>query len=129
MNHRHCLLAAGILGATGVGLGASGAHGPLHDALAARGMANTWETAVRYQLLHAVALIAVGAWSRNAGGKLVGWAARGLTVGTILFSGSLYWLCFGGPRWLGPVTPLGGVALIAGWLCLAAAALAKPAGS
>ena len=50
------------------------------------------------------------------------WAARLWLIGVVLFSGSLYWLAVGGPRWLGPVTPLGGVALMAGWLLVAVAA-------
>jgi uncharacterized membrane protein YgdD (TMEM256/DUF423 family) len=57
------------------------------------------------------------------------WAARAWVVGVLLFSGSLYWLALGGPRWLGPVTPVGGIALMAGWaLCgLAACTRDDPA--
>lgn len=121
------LLAAGILGATGVALGAFGAHG-LRAALAERGTAHAWATAVQYHLLHAVALLALAAWLSQPsafGRGNVRWAARCWIAGTLLFSGSLYVIALGGPRWLGPVTPFGGVALIAGWVLLIAAALKK----
>lgn len=127
MNYRTILLAAGGLGATGVALGAFGAHG-LRELLLERGMSNAWETAVRYHLLHSIALLAVGAWMRppvDAAAKRAGWAAVCWIIGTLIFSGSLYGLALGGPRWLGPITPIGGLALVAGWLCIVAAAYAK----
>ena len=127
MNHRTTLLAAGLLGATGVALGAFGTHA-LRDFLLEQGMTSAWDTAARYQLLHAVALLAAAAWQRSSLGSVqrcVSWAAACWTAGTVLFSGSLYALAAGGPRWLGPVTPLGGVALLAGWICIMAAATAK----
>jgi len=124
---RFPLLAAGIFGATGVALGAFGAHG-LQATLAEHGTMQAWESAARYQLVHAVALLGVAAWLRAGGGvgtvRLL-WAARCWSAGIVLFSGSLYGLAAGGPRWLGPITPLGGVALMAGWLCVFAAAFAK----
>lgn len=106
-------LAAGLLGLSGVVLGAFGAHA-LESRLEAAGMVDTWETAVLYHLVHAVALFAccqgsVGAWHQKR------WIALAWIVGVVLFSGSLYLLCLGGPRWLGPVTPLGGLFLIIGW--------------
>jgi uncharacterized membrane protein YgdD (TMEM256/DUF423 family) len=111
---RNPLLASSIFGLTGVVLGAFGAHA-LRDTLAAHGTAGTWETAVHYHLFHAVALLAVALarpaapapWLRRAG---LAWGA-----GIVLFSGSLYLLALGGPQWLGPVTPLGGLGFIAGW--------------
>jgi uncharacterized membrane protein YgdD (TMEM256/DUF423 family) len=127
MNHRTTLLAAGLFGATGVAFGAFGAHA-LRDWLLERGTTVAWETAARYQLLHAAALLGAAAWLRQAAGaaqRRVGWAAACWAVGIVLFCGSLYGLAAGGPRWLGPVTPLGGIALLAGWLSLAAAAFAK----
>lgn len=127
MNHRSTLVAAGLFGASGVGLGALGAH-KLEAFLTERGMSHAWETAARYHLLHAVALLGIAVWlqqSRGAAAPRVSWAARCWTIGIILFSGSLYGLAVGGPRWLGPVTPLGGVALIAGWVFVVAAAFAK----
>ena len=122
------LLAAGILGVIGVGLGAFGAH-TLKAALIERGMLQSWETAARYHLIHAVALLGVAAWVRAAGGgsgiRLMAWVTRLWCVGVVLFSGSLYWLALGGPRWLGPITPFGGIAFIGGWLLVAIAALGK----
>jgi uncharacterized membrane protein YgdD (TMEM256/DUF423 family) len=122
------LLAAGVLGLAGVAIGAFGAHA-LKATLIERGMMQAWETGSRYHLLHAMALVGVAAWVRGAeaskGAHLMSWAARLWCLGVVLFSGSLYWLALGGPRWLGPVTPFGGVALMAGWLLLAVAAFSK----
>lgn len=117
------LLAAGF-GFLGVALGAFGAHG-LKATLEAHGTLETWKTAVLYQLIHAVALLALAGWrdSHLGPSRKVGllWAA-----GVVLFSGSLYWLALGGPRFLGPVTPVGGVAFLAGWALLAWDALRQP---
>jgi uncharacterized membrane protein YgdD (TMEM256/DUF423 family) len=119
------LLAAGILGITGVALGAFGAHS-LRATLLARGTLVAWETASRYHLFHAIALIGVAAWQNSqaasSGGALTAWTTNLWCAGVVLFSGSLYWLALGGPRWLGPITPLGGVALMVGWLLVAIAA-------
>ena len=97
----------------GVAAGAFGAHG-LRDRLSTDMLA-IWETAVRYQIYHAFALLAV-AWalSRWPGrpGEAAGWL---FVAGTLLFSGSLYVLSLSGQRWLGAITPLGGVAFLAGW--------------
>lgn len=106
---------AALLGALGVVLGAFGAH-----ALKARlepAQIDVWSTAVEYHLVHAVALLAVALFGA-ATGRVVTWPAAGFTAGIVLFSGSLYVLALGGPRWLGPVTPLGGLCFIAGWLAL-----------
>lgn len=114
------LAVASVLGASGVGLGAFGAHA-LKARLLASNTLSTWETAVQYQLLHAVAMLALIACVRSfppslqASLHVSGWL---FLAGVILFSGSLYGLALGGPRWLGPVTPLGGLAFIAGWLYL-----------
>lgn len=106
-----------VLAGVGVALGAFGAH-----ALKARlapDMLAVWETGVRYQLVHALGLLAV-AWAlaRWPGGAVQasGWL---FVAGTLLFSGSLYALALSGVRGLGAVTPLGGVAWIVGWACLA----------
>lgn len=84
-------------------------------------MLGVFETGARYQMYHALALLAV-AW---AVGRWPGpWAARAgwlFVAGTLLFSGSLYGLALSGVRWLGAITPLGGVAFLAGWIALAAA--------
>merc|ERR1712227_720482 len=104
---------AGLGGASGVALGAFGAHA-LKKFLEKRGSTKTWETAVQYHLVHSVALLAVSTIQKD------NWhldkAAQCFGSGILLFSGSLYGLALGGPRILGPVTPLGGLMFIAGWL-------------
>lgn len=121
------LAAGAIAGALGVILGAFGAHA-LRGRLSETAIA-TWQTAVAYQFTHALALLAVGILLRQGGASaralLVAGAA--FCLGTVLFSGSLYGLALGGPRWLGPVTPLGGAAFIAGWVALLVAVLRVPA--
>jgi len=106
-----------------VAAGAFGAHG-LRARLSPDLLA-VFETAARYQMYHALALLAVGwAVTRWPGPWPVraGWL---FAVGTLLFSGSLYALALSGMRWLGAVTPLGGVAFLAGWACLLLALLRR----
>jgi uncharacterized membrane protein YgdD (TMEM256/DUF423 family) len=99
-----------------VAAGAFGAH-VLQDRLSSE-MLTTFQTAARYQIYHAVALLAT-AWAVTRWPGLAVTAAGWLfIVGTVLFSGSLYLLTFTGIRWLGTMAPLGGGAFIAGWLCL-----------
>ena len=119
---RTLLLLAAALGAAGVALGAFGAHG-LRARLDARAL-EVWETAVRYHLIHAVALLALALSPHAAQLRSAGWL---FAAGIAAFSGSLYLLALGiGPRaLLGPVTPLGGLAFVAGWLLLAKLALAR----
>ena len=112
------LTAAGCAGLTAVALGAFGAH-LLHDRLAASNHLGTWETAVQFQLAHAVAALAVlaaaPAWPEPARRRLQQAAACWLG-GILAFSGSLYLLALHDSwHWLGPVTPLGGLALLVGW--------------
>ena len=107
-----------------VTLGAFGAHG-LRGRLVPD-MLMTFEIGVRYQMYHALALLAVGlALSRwpSSAVALAGWL---FIAGTLVFSGSLYLLAVSGQRWLGAVTPVGGAAFIAGWLVLAWAVWARP---
>jgi len=105
------LVTAGLLGATAIALGAFGAHG-LKDRLALIPEASGWwETATFYLLTHAVAIGAVA-------GRSV-WPARLWAVGSVIFAGTLYAMALGAPRWFGAITPLGGSALIAGWIILA----------
>jgi uncharacterized membrane protein YgdD (TMEM256/DUF423 family) len=104
-----------------VALGAFGAH-VLKGRLAADMLAN-FETGVRYQMYHALAVLAV-AWAVNrwSASKLPVAAGWLFVAGTLLFSVSLYLLSLTGMRWLGAITPLGGVSFVVGWLCLLLAA-------
>jgi uncharacterized membrane protein YgdD (TMEM256/DUF423 family) len=114
--------ALGALGGfLGVALGAFGAHA-LRTSLSADMLA-VFETGVRYQMIHACALLATGWACTRWPGKLVAAAGWFFVAGTALFSGSLYGLSISGARWLGAITPVGGVALLAGWLCLVSAAV------
>jgi uncharacterized membrane protein YgdD (TMEM256/DUF423 family) len=109
---------AALLGAAGVGLGAFGAHG-LRARVDPEAL-SAWQTAVWYHQLHAVALLAVALFGRATGRSLRA-PAWLFTAGILLFSGSLYALVLTGLGALGPLTPLGGLCLIAGWLALLAA--------
>lgn len=115
------LMLAGVLGILGVGAGAFGAHA-LRERLGPD-LINTWDTAVFYHLLHTVALlvVATGVARTDEGGSWLAAAGWLWMVGIVLFSGSLYALSLGGPRFLGPITPIGGTALIFGWACLVVA--------
>lgn len=108
-----------VFGAIGVMAGAFGAHA-LRDRLEPRSL-EIFETAVRYQMYHAFALLAA-AWLIASGARQAGTAAWLFTGGVLIFSGSLYLLVLTGTRWLGAVTPIGGVLMIGGWLMLALAA-------
>ena len=104
-----------------VAAGAFGAHA-LRARLSAE-MLGVFETAARYQMYHALALMAV-AWAVSRWpGTLPQWAGWSFVAGTVLFSGSLYALALSGVRWLGAITPFGGLAFIAGWAVLAWAAV------
>jgi uncharacterized membrane protein YgdD (TMEM256/DUF423 family) len=105
---------AGVLGFVGVGLGAFGAHG-LRDVLERHGRVGTWETAVLYHLLHAVALLGV-AYLR----PVARWTTWLFCGGILIFSGTLYLLALTNLKWLGAITPVGGVLFLAGWACLIA---------
>ena len=103
-----------------VAAGAFGAHA-LRARLAPDLLA-VFETAARYQMYHALGLVAA-AWAvARWPGAPPQWAGWLFVAGTVLFSGSLYGLALSGARWLGAITPLGGAAFLAGWICLAMAA-------
>lgn len=108
-----------LFGGLAVALGAFGAHA-LRARLEARDL-EIFETAVRYQMYHALALFAA-AWLLDRGIAGASGAAWGFTIGTLIFSGSLYLMVATGMRWLGAVTPIGGVAMIVGWSMLLVAA-------
>lgn len=100
----------------GVVLGAFGAHG-LKTRISPE-MLNIFEVGVRYQMYHALALLAV-AWACTKWPGTLATASGWLFVaGTVIFSGSLYILSVAGVRWLGAITPIGGLAFLAGWICL-----------
>lgn len=123
LSHRLPLIAAGLSGLAGVGLGAMGAHA-MAAPLAERGMTHAWQTAAHYQMVHTLGLLGVGIWlrcSERVAAPLLRWVTHLWLVGILFFSGSLYWLAAGGPRWLGPITPLGGIAFMVGWLLVAVA--------
>jgi uncharacterized membrane protein YgdD (TMEM256/DUF423 family) len=109
------------LALVGVGLGAFGAHA-LRVRLSVDALA-VFETGVRYQMYHAIALLAVAFAVQRWGGGLTNWAGALFAAGILLFSGSLYALALSGARAFGAITPLGGVAFLAGWACLGLAAL------
>jgi len=113
MDARKTLALAGALIALATVLGAFGAHAL--KAHLSPDKLTVYETAVRYHFFHALGLLAIGVLMRSVDGELLRWSALLVLVGIILFSGSLYLLTFGAPRFLGVVTPLGGLALIVGW--------------
>jgi len=124
-SNRLITLAAGLLGFLGVALGAFGAHA-LKATLLANGQLESWKTAVLYQMIHAVALLAL-ANNPNASAGSNTKVASCWVIGIVLFSGSLYWLALGGPiKFLWPFTPLGGVALLAGWSLLVFSSWKRP---
>jgi uncharacterized membrane protein YgdD (TMEM256/DUF423 family) len=111
------LAVAGLLLALATVLGAFGAHAL--KAQLAPDRLQVYETAVRYHFFHALGLLGIGLTLRFVDAGPVRWAAILVLVGVVLFSGSLYALTFGAPRPLGIITPLGGLALIAGWISYA----------
>lgn len=115
---RAWLLLAAFFAFTGVGMGAFAAHA-LKSQLSPEYLA-VLQTGVHYQMLHALALLGLALLARQLPGRLL-WVAGNLFVlGIVLFSGSLYALTLSGVSALGMITPLGGLAFLAGWLCLGA---------
>lgn len=127
---RRILLLAAILGALTVALGAFGAHG-LKDIIArTEGGADYWHTATQYALVHAAALVGLAGFvARENAWKLLRIATWSWFVGAIVFSGTLMAMALGAPKWLGAVTPVGGLGLLAGWVLIAASLLRKPSGA
>lgn len=120
--NRTILAAGALLGATAVALGAFGAHA-LNDVLTPK-TAGWWATAVQYQMWHALALIVIAALPLRRS-ALAAWC---MGIGAVIFSGTLCLMALGLPHWLGAVTPIGGMLMIAGWLILAWSALAAGRG-
>jgi uncharacterized membrane protein YgdD (TMEM256/DUF423 family) len=121
MDARKTLAIAGLLIALATALGAFGAHAL--KAHLPQDKLQVYETAVRYHFLHALGLLAIGVLLRSLDGALLRWSAALVLAGIVLFSGSLYLLTFGAPRLVGIITPVGGLALIAGWILFAATML------
>jgi uncharacterized membrane protein YgdD (TMEM256/DUF423 family) len=126
---KFCFLSGSLLAGIGVAAGSFGAHG-LKDLLAATGRADNWETAVRYCLYHALALLFVAVAAAlpsmaHARGLLQasGWC---FLFGTLIFSGFLAALALSGVKILGAIVPIGGVLFLIGWALLAVAALRQP---
>lgn len=123
--HKGFLKTAALLGALSVALGAFAAH-TLKEIVAEPEL-GIFETAVKYQFYHVFALLAVGILYAHGRQKLLKWSGILFLVGMLFFSGSLYLLTWiktaniTGMKWVGPITPLGGLCFIAGWIVLFAA--------
>jgi uncharacterized membrane protein YgdD (TMEM256/DUF423 family) len=129
---RTWLALAAIFGALGVMAGAFGAHG-LQKLTDDPAILNSFDTAARYQLIHAVALLAVAILAAQDNFPAVKWSAIFFIAGIILFSGSLYLISYlkirgAGVGILGPITPLGGLLLILGWIMLLVASFVRQGG-
>ncbi len=111
------LLIATVFGALSVILGAFGAHA-LKDMLSTTGHLDTFNTAVKYQFYHTLALLAVGILMKDFNNSQFLWSGYAFIVGIILFSGSLYVISFANVGVFGIITPVGGLSLIAGWILL-----------
>lgn len=120
--HKSFLQIASLIGAISVAFGAFGAHAL--KKIAPEGTINIFETGVRYQFYHVFALAAVGILYRDFHDKWMVWAGNLFIIGILLFSGSLYLLTYfkasakPGFDWIGTITPFGGLAFIAGWICM-----------
>ena len=118
MSARLLIQLAAVFGGLGVAIGAFGAHA-LRPMLEASQRFDTFETAVRYQLYHALALLSIGVlWAMRPELRSLGTTGGLWLGGIVLFSGSLYLLCFTGVTKLGAVAPVGGLLLLGGWLSL-----------
>src|SRR5687768_4074276 len=122
------LIVGAILGGLAVAAGAFGAHG-LEDHLRKDGLTpdeqrllDVWETAARYQMYHALALLAVSWLTARRCTLTVNLAGTAMTAGAVIFSGCLYGLVLSGVKQLGAIVPIGGGLMIVGWICLAIAA-------
>jgi uncharacterized membrane protein YgdD (TMEM256/DUF423 family) len=124
MNQQNTLFAAAILGLFSVALGGFGAHA-LKDTLTANGRVDTFELAVKYQFYHTLALLAFGLLMSKIPGSALMLASLLITIGVVLFSGSLYLLSLTALRFVVFITPLGGVIMLAGWATAAYAIITK----
>ena len=111
---------AAISGLIGVGAGAFGAHGLKN--LVDPTLLAVWHTAVLYQLIHTLAILLLVGLASHMNETALRWTSRLFAAGIVIFSGSLYVLVLTNVKWLGAITPIGGVCFLAGWLCLALSA-------
>ncbi|MEO9475800.1 MAG: DUF423 domain-containing protein [Cyclobacteriaceae bacterium] len=123
--HKKILLAGAIFSLASVAIGAFGAHG-LKNILEANQRIDTFETAVLYQMFHALGLLFLGLWSSKKPNKLITYSAFLFVIGILIFSGSLYILSVFNISWLGAVTPFGGLSFIAGWALIIIQILNNP---
>lgn len=121
MSAQLALIVGALYGFLGVALGAFGAHG-LKARLSPE-LLTVWKTAVEYQFYHALALLLVALLASQRPSALLGGAGLCFALGVLVFSGSLYAYALSGLRWLGAITPLGGLLFLAGWALLLWAAL------
>jgi uncharacterized membrane protein YgdD (TMEM256/DUF423 family) len=117
---KQAMIIGAVLGFLAVAAGAFGAH-LLEGRLTPRGV-EVWELAARYQMVHALALLAIGLLHRHRPSRAADVAAWAMLIGVIIFSGSLYLLATTGIGLFGAITPIGGTALLIGWIGLAFAA-------
>jgi uncharacterized membrane protein YgdD (TMEM256/DUF423 family) len=117
------ILIGALFGFLGVALGAFGAHG-LSRSLSEKSL-SVFQTAVQYQMIHALALIGLGIWSANDPDISTVLSGSAFTLGTVLFSGSLYVLALTDIRIFGMITPVGGVLFLVGWIALGVSALRR----
>lgn len=125
---RFALVAGAVLGGIAVGAGAFGAHG-LKETLAASGQSDNWETACRYAIYHAMALLATGLLASlpsPPSRAIIRAASASFFAGTLIFSGCLAALALSGIKVLGAIVPIGGVLMLVGWGLLAFAAATMP---
>lgn len=121
---RFCLLAGSILATLSVAIGAFGAHAWKTYLLSTQRL-DTFETAARYQMYGALALLLLGIWQINSGNKFLKWASYLILAGSVIFPGALYLICITQQNIWGAVAPLGGLAFMAGFSCMAIAAYQK----
>lgn len=115
--HKLFLIIVSISGMVSVALGAFGAHA-LKAKLTADGTLDTFQTAVQYQFYHTLALLGIALLLTKHESQWLNYAGYSMSFGILIFSGSLYILCFTGIKWLGAITPIGGTLFILGWFFL-----------
>lgn len=119
-NFSNLIRGAAISGFIGVAAGAFGAHGLQRHVDPA--LLPVWHTAVLYQMIHTLALLLLVGLASHISQNALKWTSRLFTAGIVIFSGSLYILVLSGVKWLGAITPIGGLCFLAAWACLALSA-------